>query len=570
MYQVMNETYHNQTVPLSLVFLASLCHTQTLNQKREYSIPENSHYNIFIFKYFHSQIFSIEMRHISRDKITFIQILGEGAFGRVFLGTVSGLETGRISSLSSSMSSSSSPTNSMAPSCSSSVKRSASRLSSRKKKDKNNPYSRSATCEPEAKSLVAIKTLKENSNTSEVSDLKADFEREAELLSNLKHENIVTFHGISMDGVPIMMIFEYMEYGDLNNFLRDHGPHSNLFRSLNATKSADPFKSADGSNLRRLASHPIGGSSREHFGSSKNSFSANSAGARLRGISFIDDSPTASSASGMIGFSSESNCIPKYAKVIKRRGTNQSVQPIISSPYKSSDESTITVINKNVINNSKIINQSLADTDDQLIEESTNPLLSTPSTSEPFVPLTYTTEPGDADTQTLDPEREHLLSNRAIRGKAPKISNQKAPIKNEFSLASTASVSISLTPSVDAHYSNQSQGGANSQSPGGANSQSPGEATSQSPVLNPRLLEDEELFKRPTYIGTLERTDLLMIANQISSGMEYLASQRFVHRDLATRNCLVGNNLTVKIGDFGMSRDVYSTDYYRVSSSAHA
>lgn len=58
---------------------------------------------------------------------------------------------------------------------------------------------------------------------------------------------------------------------------------------------------------------------------------------------------------------------------------------------------------------------------------------------------------------------------------------------------------------------------------------------------------------------------LYHIANQISIGMVYLASQHFVHRDLATRNCLVGNNLIVKIGDFGMSRDIYSTDYYRVN-----
>lgn len=57
---------------------------------------------------------------------------------------------------------------------------------------------------------------------------------------------------------------------------------------------------------------------------------------------------------------------------------------------------------------------------------------------------------------------------------------------------------------------------------------------------------------------------MLHIAGQIASGMAYLASQHFVHRDLATRNCLVGANLLVKIGDFGMSRDVYSTDYYRV------
>ncbi|MBN3312337.1 NTRK3 factor, partial [Atractosteus spatula] len=59
-------------------------------------------------------------------------------------------------------------------------------------------------------------------------------------------------------------------------------------------------------------------------------------------------------------------------------------------------------------------------------------------------------------------------------------------------------------------------------------------------------------------------SQMLHIATQIASGMAYLASQHFVHRDLATRNCLVGNNLLVKIGDFGMSRDIYSTDYYRV------
>ncbi|XP_022613354.1 BDNF/NT-3 growth factors receptor [Seriola dumerili] len=62
----------------------------------------------------------------------------------------------------------------------------------------------------------------------------------------------------------------------------------------------------------------------------------------------------------------------------------------------------------------------------------------------------------------------------------------------------------------------------------------------------------------------LTQSQMLHIAQQIASGMVYLASQHFVHRDLATRNCLVGENLLVKIGDFGMSRDVYSTDYYRV------
>lgn len=66
----------------------------------------------------------------------------------------------------------------------------------------------------------------------------------------------------------------------------------------------------------------------------------------------------------------------------------------------------------------------------------------------------------------------------------------------------------------------------------------------------------------------LDQPEFLHIALQIAAGMEYLCSHHYVHRDLAARNCLVGDNLTVKISDFGLSRDIYSSDYYRVQSKS--
>uniref|UniRef100_A0A671YZQ8 Tyrosine-protein kinase receptor n=1 Tax=Sparus aurata TaxID=8175 RepID=A0A671YZQ8_SPAAU len=57
--------------------------------------------------------------------------------------------------------------------------------------------------------------------------------------------------------------------------------------------------------------------------------------------------------------------------------------------------------------------------------------------------------------------------------------------------------------------------------------------------------------------------EMIQMAAEIADGMAYLNAKKFVHRDLAARNCMVATDLTVKIGDFGMTRDIYETDYYR-------
>ncbi|XP_015176489.1 PREDICTED: proto-oncogene tyrosine-protein kinase ROS isoform X2 [Polistes dominula] len=95
------------------------------------------------------------------------------------------------------------------------------------------------------------------------------------------------------------------------------------------------------------------------------------------------------------------------------------------------------------------------------------------------------------------------------------------------------------------------------------------------PLLVLELMEASDLLSylresrslQPTDPYALRLQDLLAMCEDVARGCRYLEELHFVHRDLACRNCLVSTrdreNRVVKIGDFGLARDIYKNDYYR-------
>ncbi|XP_024127207.1 serine/threonine-protein kinase LMTK1 isoform X2 [Oryzias melastigma] len=78
-------------------------------------------------------------------------------------------------------------------------------------------------------------------------------------------------------------------------------------------------------------------------------------------------------------------------------------------------------------------------------------------------------------------------------------------------------------------------------------------------------LGDLKTYLRSCQAADSETPDTLILqrmACDIASGLLHLHKNNFIHSDLALRNCLLTSEMSVKIGDYGLSHSRFKDDYY--------
>uniref|UniRef100_A0A1B0AGA3 Tyrosine-protein kinase-like otk n=1 Tax=Glossina pallidipes TaxID=7398 RepID=A0A1B0AGA3_GLOPL len=61
----------------------------------------------------------------------------------------------------------------------------------------------------------------------------------------------------------------------------------------------------------------------------------------------------------------------------------------------------------------------------------------------------------------------------------------------------------------------------------------------------------------------LQKGQILAVAYQIARGMDAIYRSRFIHKDLASRNCIISSDFIVKVSYPALCKDKYSKEYYK-------
>lgn len=85
--------------------------------------------------------------------------------------------------------------------------------------------------------------------------------------------------------------------------------------------------------------------------------------------------------------------------------------------------------------------------------------------------------------------------------------------------------------------------------------------TSNKPIENLQVIVKGSMV-------AVDTLDLISWSFQISRGMDYLASKKIIHGDLAARNVLLCEGNVVKICDFGLAKALYKSYVYKRSKDA--